>query len=83
MRDAYPRDGESWLIVCSVGPAHEAFGCERILFGSSPSPSSRASTNAGDWYELVREAFAEMGFEQQDLDDLFAENARRVYGSSS
>lgn len=71
------------LIAAAVGPALEAFGYERILFGSSPSPSSRAQSDAGDWYELAREAFAELGLEQEDIDAVFAENAKRVYGSSS
>jgi len=45
----------------TVGPAVEAFGFERIVFGSAPSPTSRAYSNAGDWYEIAREAFAELG----------------------
>ena len=62
-----------------VGPALEAFGYERILFGSSPSPSSRAKSSAGDWYELARESFAELGTEQEDIDLVFFGNAKRVY----
>lgn len=78
-------DKKEWKkrVKMYIGPAAEAFGCERILFGSSPSPSSRAPVTAGDWYELARGAFAEMGFEQQGLDAIFAENARRVYTTSS
>jgi predicted TIM-barrel fold metal-dependent hydrolase len=68
-------------IFSTVGPALEAFGYERILFGSSPSPSSRAKSNAGDWYELARESFAELGTEQEDIDAVFFGNASRVYGS--
>ena len=64
-----------------VGPALEAFGYERILFGSSPSPSSSAASIAGDWYELARESFAELGTEQEDIDAVFFGNASRVYGS--
>jgi hypothetical protein len=33
----------------SMGPAVEAFGFERIIFGSAPSPVSLAQLNAGDW----------------------------------
>jgi hypothetical protein len=36
----------------SVGPAVEAFGFERIIFGSAQSPVSRAQSNAGYWYEI-------------------------------
>ncbi|KAI0276359.1 hypothetical protein BGY98DRAFT_985921 [Russula aff. rugulosa BPL654] len=42
-------------------PAVETFGSERIIFGSAPSPVSRAQSNAGDWYEIARESFAELG----------------------
>ncbi len=44
-----------------VGPEVEAFGFERIVLGSAPSLASRAYSNAGDWYEIAREAFAELG----------------------
>ena len=68
-------------MASAVGPALEAFGYERILFGSSPSPSSRSPSNAGDWYELARECFAELGTEQEDIDAVFFGNANRVYSS--
>ena len=48
-------------LCSSVSPAVETFGFERIIFGSAPSPVSRAQSNAGDWYEIAREAFAELG----------------------
>jgi len=78
-------DKKEWKrrIKMYIGPALEAFGYERILFGSSSSPSSRAQSNAGDWYELARESFAELGLEQEDIDAVFATNAKRVYGGSS
>ncbi|KAI9456610.1 hypothetical protein F5148DRAFT_366928 [Russula earlei] len=60
-----------------LGPAVEAFGFERILFGSAPSPSSSASSSAGDWYELAREAFAELGVDQESVDAVFGGNAER------
>ncbi|KAI1791349.1 hypothetical protein LXA43DRAFT_1142001 [Ganoderma leucocontextum] len=69
-----------------IGPAVEAFGFQRILFGSSaaaplsgPSPAS----SAGDWFELARESFAELGLEQDDLDAVFAQNARLAYPARS
>jgi predicted TIM-barrel fold metal-dependent hydrolase len=66
-----------------VGPVVEAFGYERIIFGSSHSSASNASSNAGDWYEIARESFAELGVEQEAIDAVFSNNARKVYGSSS
>jgi predicted TIM-barrel fold metal-dependent hydrolase len=69
--------------VCSlVGPAVEAFGFERIIFGSAPSSSSHAHSSAGDWYEIAREAFAELGVEQNSVDAVFGGNARRVFSTS-
>jgi hypothetical protein len=65
-----------------VGPAVEAFGFERILFGSAPSPSSHASSSAGDWYEIARESFAELGVEQGNVDAVFGGNAERIYALS-
>jgi hypothetical protein len=61
-----------------VGPAIEAFGYERILFGSSGA----SQTNAGAWYDIARESFAEMNTEQEVMDAVFANNAIKVYSSS-
>ncbi|KAG8726356.1 hypothetical protein FRC12_023473, partial [Ceratobasidium sp. 428] len=63
-----------------LGPAIEAFGYSRILFGSSPSTSSAASSNAGDWYQIAKESFAELGVDQEGLDAVFGTNAKTVYG---
>lgn len=65
-----------------LGPAVEAFGFERIIFGSAPSPSSHAPSNASDWYEIARESFAELGVEQDSVDAVFCGNAKRVYATS-
>jgi predicted TIM-barrel fold metal-dependent hydrolase len=67
----------------SVGPAVEAFGFERIVFGSAPSPVSGARSNAGDWYEIAREAFAELGVDQESVDAVFGGNAQRIYAAAS
>ncbi|KAF4598519.1 Amidohydrolase-related domain-containing protein [Pleurotus pulmonarius] len=64
-----------------LSPVVEAFGYERIVFGSSPSASSPSPSNAGDWYELARESLAELGVEQEAVDAVFALNARKVYQS--
>lgn len=69
------------LSCSSVGPAVEAFGFERIVFGSAPSPVSRAQSNAGDWYEISREAFAELGIDQENVDAVFGGNAQRIYAA--
>jgi predicted TIM-barrel fold metal-dependent hydrolase len=67
----------------SVGPAVEAFGFGRIIFGSAPSPVSRAQSNASDWYEIGREAFAELGVDQESVDAVFGGNAQRIYAAGS
>jgi hypothetical protein len=64
----------------SVGPAVEAFGFGRIIFGSAPSPVSRAQSNASSWYEIAREAFAELGVDQESVDAVFGGNAQRICG---
>ncbi len=65
-----------------VGPAVEAFGFERIIFGSAPSQTSRAPSSASDWYEIARESFAELGVDQDGVDAVFCGNAKRVYATS-
>jgi len=58
----------------------EAFGYQRIIFGSSPSSSSRGPSNVGDWYEIARESLAELGIEQDFIEGVFYGNAANVYG---
>lgn len=57
----------------------EAFGYQRIIFGSSPSSSSKAPSNVADWYEIARESLAELGIEQDFIDAAFYGNAEKVY----
>ncbi|KAG9126923.1 hypothetical protein FRC07_001387 [Ceratobasidium sp. 392] len=64
-----------------LGPAIEAFGYSRIIFGSSPSKSSTASSNAGDWYQIAKESVAELGVDQEGIDAVFGTNAKTVYGA--
>jgi len=64
-----------------LGPIMEAFGYQRIIFGSSPSPASKNASIAGDWYEIARESYAELGVEQEFIDAVFCLNAQKVYGS--
>jgi len=63
-----------------VGPALEAFGDQRIIFGTSPSPESDAKSAVGDWFELVKESLAELGIEQEGVNAIFGGNAKKVYG---
>lgn len=63
----------------TVGHAVEVFGCQRILFGSSPSPDFKKSTNPGDWYEIARECVAELGLEMPDVNAVFHDNAKAIY----
>lgn len=63
-----------------IGPVIEAFGFERILFGTSPVASASAPSKAADWYELARESFVELGIEQAGIDATFGQNAKAVFG---
>ena len=65
----------------TVGPVVEAFGYSRIIFGSSPSPTSHSQSNAGDWYQIARDCFLELGVDQDAVDSVFGLNAKNVYGS--
>jgi len=62
-----------------LAPIVEAFGYQRIIFGSSPSPTTKSSSVAADWYELARESLAELGVEQEFINAVFHDNAKRVY----
>ncbi|KAF7321673.1 Cation-transporting ATPase [Mycena kentingensis (nom. inval.)] len=61
-----------------LGPVMEAFGYQRIIFGSSPSPASKSASVAGDWYGIARESLAELNVEQEFIDAVFCENAKKV-----
>ncbi|KAJ4483305.1 hypothetical protein J3R30DRAFT_3284080 [Lentinula aciculospora] len=62
-----------------LGPVMEAFGYQRIIFGSSPSASCKVPSKAGYWYEIARESFAELGVEQEAVDAVFWTTAKKVY----
>ncbi|KAG1890387.1 hypothetical protein F4604DRAFT_1710317 [Suillus subluteus] len=64
-----------------IGPVLEAFGYERIIFGTSPSLAVPSLLNPADWYALVRESFAELAVEQEAIDSIFSLNAKSIYGS--
>lgn len=64
-----------------VGPAIEAFGDARILFGTSASPSGgKIRIRPSDWYAIARESIAEVGVEQEGIDAIFYDNALNIYG---
>ncbi|KAF9066170.1 hypothetical protein BDP27DRAFT_1331067 [Rhodocollybia butyracea] len=62
-----------------LGPVMEAFGYQRIIFGSSPSASCKVPSTPGDWYEIARESFTELAVEQEAVDDVFGNTAKKVY----
>ncbi|CAE6452937.1 unnamed protein product [Rhizoctonia solani] len=64
-----------------LGPAIEAFGYSRLVFGSSPSTSSTSTSNAGDWYQIAKESVAELGVDQEGVDAVFGNNAKTIYGA--
>ncbi|KAF9024855.1 hypothetical protein BDZ89DRAFT_1068791 [Hymenopellis radicata] len=70
-----------WNIFSSstVGPVMEAFGYERIIFGSSAAGSGRGMCGAGEWYEIARESLAELAVEQDAINAVFCNTAKRVY----
>ncbi|KAJ7680429.1 hypothetical protein DFH06DRAFT_1031427 [Mycena polygramma] len=81
--DASSKQLNEWKrrVKMYLGPVMEAFGYQRIIFGSSPSPVSDNVSVAGDWYEIARECLAELGVEQEFIDAVFCSNAQKVYGS--
>jgi len=67
-----------------LGPAVEAFGDARILFGTSAASSGgKTRIHSSDWYALAAEAVAEVGVEQEGIEAIFAGNALAIYGSAS
>ncbi|KAG9017492.1 hypothetical protein FRB90_001085 [Tulasnella sp. 427] len=79
-QDAQAKEEWKRRVRIYLGPALDAFGYSRIIFGTSPSPSSKSASNAHDWYALAREVVAEVGIEQEGVDSIFAKNAQTVYG---
>jgi len=63
-----------------LAPVIEAFGSERIIYGSSTSSSARTPAKAGDWYEIARESLVETGVDLALIENIFYANADRVYG---
>jgi hypothetical protein len=57
--------------------------CVFFFFGSAPSSVSRAQSNASDWYEIAREAFAELSVEQESVRAVFGGNTQRIYEARS
>ncbi|KAL1743510.1 hypothetical protein HDZ31DRAFT_83378 [Schizophyllum fasciatum] len=58
-----------------LGPVLEAFGIERIMFGSGNSPSPAL------WFDIARESLAELAIDQETIDAVFHGNAKRIYGA--
>jgi len=72
---------EEWKrrVKMYLGPALDAFGFARVIFGTSPSPSSSAPSTAHDWYVLVREVVAELAVDQEGVNAIFSGTASSVY----
>ncbi|KAF8557588.1 hypothetical protein OG21DRAFT_1406834 [Imleria badia] len=68
------------ILKLFIDPVLEAFGFERIIFGSSPASTSGSPALAENWYKLVLESFRELAVSQDELDKIFIDNAERVYG---
>ncbi|KIJ18625.1 hypothetical protein PAXINDRAFT_71388 [Paxillus involutus ATCC 200175] len=71
------------ILKLFIAPVLEAFGFERIIFGSSPATASDASAQPTNWYRLTQESFRELAVEQDEINKVFMENAERVYGATS
>jgi len=62
-----------------VVPVLEAFGFERIIFGSSPAFVGGSPVLAENWYKLILESFRELAVPQHEMDRIFMKNAEHVY----
>ncbi|KAK7053357.1 hypothetical protein VNI00_003983 [Paramarasmius palmivorus] len=82
LESAEAKQNKEWKrrIKMYLGPVMEAFGYQRIIFGSASSASTRSSLTAGAWYEIARESLAELGVEQEAVDAVFSLTALKVYG---
>ncbi|GJJ06626.1 hypothetical protein Clacol_000820 [Clathrus columnatus] len=78
------KDKSEWKrkVKLFLGPVIEAFGFQRIMFGSSTSnPTPGVYDTPNEWYECARESLAELGVDQESLDAVFETAAKSVYGS--
>jgi predicted TIM-barrel fold metal-dependent hydrolase len=65
-----------------VGPIIEAFGFSRIIFATSSSSGAESNSSPGNWYEMAREAVAELGIDQDGVNAIFGGNAKTLYGAA-
>jgi predicted TIM-barrel fold metal-dependent hydrolase len=70
------------LTCVAVGPIIEAFGFNRIIFATSSSSGAESNSSPGNWYEMAREAVAELGIDQDGVDAIFGGNAKTLYGAA-
>ena len=54
-----------------------------VLFVARRRLLFHGQSNAGDWHEIAREAFAELGVDQASVDAVFGVNAQRIYAAGS
>jgi hypothetical protein len=71
------------ILKLFIVPVLEAFGFERIIFGSSPATPNNAFAQPTSWCKLAQEAFRELAVGQDEMNKVFMENAERVYGTTS
>ena len=76
VRASWTEVADHCCLLRAVGQGVEAFGYQRIIYGSAPTTGP---VDSGDWYALARESLSELGLEQEAVDGIFATNAQGVY----
>ncbi|BEI80432.1 hypothetical protein CcaverHIS002_0109610 [Cutaneotrichosporon cavernicola] len=72
------------VVKMYLGPALEAFGTHRIVFGSQPAlapsdPATVVPVSGAAWYVLLRKCIAELGEESEAMTAIMAKNAEELY----
>ncbi|CAK9784317.1 hypothetical protein CC85DRAFT_284854 [Cutaneotrichosporon oleaginosum] len=73
------------VVKMYIGPAIEAFGTHRIVFGSQPAlpptdPAIIVPVSGAAWYALLRKCVSELGEESEAMTAIMGKNAEEVYG---
>ncbi|BEJ03781.1 hypothetical protein CcaverHIS641_0109560 [Cutaneotrichosporon cavernicola] len=76
------------VVKMYLGPALEAFGTHRIVFGSQPAlapsdPATVVPVSGAAWYVLLRKCIAELGEESEAMTAIMAKNAEELYNLMS
>lgn len=72
------------VVKMYIGPAIEAFGTHRIVFGSQPAlapsdPAIAVPVSGAAWYALLRKCISELGEESEAMTAVMAKNAEALY----